>query len=114
MQTATLIETPFVRYEDAVTRSVFGEPNLLVPKKYPLATGTVVAPIETKTLEGRLEALCEADKEDPILKDYEPKTSLGEAILKLRRLYLESGGKLLEWDEIEDEVRMMRGGLREE
>jgi len=48
---------------------------------------------------------------DPILDHYQPRTEIGHKLLALRRVYLESGGKLMTWDEIDEEVRRRRGGL---
>lgn len=47
---------------------------------------------------------------DP-LDSYTPRTALGYKLLSLRRAHLASGGRLLNWDEIGDEVRLRRGGL---
>jgi hypothetical protein len=51
---------------------------------------------------------------DPILDHYQPRTEIGHKLLALRRAYLESGGKLMTWDEIDEEVRRRRGGLEDE
>ena len=51
---------------------------------------------------------------DPILKTYKPKTPIGKALLKLREAYIKSGRPLLSLEEIEDEVRKLRGGLERE
>ncbi len=48
---------------------------------------------------------------DPILDRYRPRTDLGDKLLALRRAYIERGGHLLTWDEINEEVRMRRGGV---
>ncbi|RMD77425.1 hypothetical protein D6810_00995 [Candidatus Dojkabacteria bacterium] len=37
-----------------------------------------------------------------------------KAILRARRAYLESGRKLLSFDEIEEEIGQLRGGIQEE
>lgn len=47
---------------------------------------------------------------DP-LEHYTPRTALGRKLLGLRRAHLASGGRLLSWDEISDQVRLRRGGL---
>ena len=52
--------------------------------------------------------------QDPILAHYQPRTDIGHKLLALRRAYLESGGKLMTWDEIDEEVRRRRGGLEDE
>ena len=48
---------------------------------------------------------------DRLLRTHRPRTPIGKALLALRRAYLESGGQLQDWDEIEAEVRKRRGGL---
>jgi len=40
---------------------------------------------------------------DKLLREYRPKTKLGEVLLELRRRYIESGGKLLTEKELFDE-----------
>lgn len=51
---------------------------------------------------------------DPILDHYKPRTELGRRLLALRGAYLEAGGKLMSWDEINEEVRKRRGGMSDE
>lgn len=46
------------------------------------------------------------------LSDYRPKTELGRILLRLRRNYISSGGKLLSEAEFEEEIVSRRGGLR--
>jgi hypothetical protein len=43
----------------------------------------------------------------------QPRTPIAEALLRARRAYLEAGGKLLGWDELDEELRQLRGGLEE-
>ena len=47
---------------------------------------------------------------DP-LDHYVPRTELGRRLLALRRTYVQGGGRLLSWDEIDAEVRLRRGGV---
>jgi len=42
---------------------------------------------------------------------YEPRTELGKRLLELRRSHVSGGGRLLDWSEIDAEVRERRGGL---
>jgi hypothetical protein len=51
-------------------------------------------------------------EEDPVLQ-IQPRTPIAEALLRARRAYLEAGGKLLGWDELEEEMRQLRGGWEE-
>ncbi len=50
---------------------------------------------------------------DPLLDNYQPRTEIGRLALAARRAYIEAGGKLLSWDEINEEVRGRRGGVTE-
>ena len=50
---------------------------------------------------------------DPLLDNYQPRTEIGRLALAARRAYIEAGGKLLSWDEIDEEVRRRRGGVSE-
>lgn len=49
--------------------------------------------------------------DDPLLDNYQPRTKIGRMALAARRAYIEAGGKLLSWDEIDEEVRQRRGGI---
>lgn len=51
-------------------------------------------------------------EEDPVLQ-IQPRTPIAAALLRARRAYLKAGGKLLGWDELEEEMRQLRGGLEE-
>lgn len=42
---------------------------------------------------------------DAVVDHYQPRTELGRKLIELRRAYLESGGKLMTWDEIDAEMR---------
>ncbi|GIV25478.1 MAG: hypothetical protein KatS3mg026_1170 [Bacteroidia bacterium] len=53
-----------------------------------------------------------AVEEDPVLR-IQPRTPLAAALLRARRAYLEAGGKLLNWDELQEEIRQLRGGWEE-
>lgn len=48
---------------------------------------------------------------DAVLDHYQPRGEIGRLVLAARRAYIESGGKLLSADEINQEVRRRRGGL---
>ncbi len=45
---------------------------------------------------------------------FSPKSELGRKLLKAREEYVQQGGRLLNWDEINEEVRRRRGGLTDE
>lgn len=45
------------------------------------------------------------------LPDYRPKTDLGKRLLALRRAYVENGGRLLSAEELDEELRLRRGGV---
>jgi hypothetical protein len=47
---------------------------------------------------------------DRVVDHYVPKTELGKRLVALRRAYIEGGGRLMDWEEIEAEVRSRRGG----
>ncbi len=51
-------------------------------------------------------------EEDPVLR-IKPRTTIAEALLRARRAYLEAGGQLLSWAELEAEISQLRGGLQE-
>lgn len=51
---------------------------------------------------------------DPVVEQFKPRSELGRQLLALRRKYVENGGKLLTLDEIEAEVRELRGGVRDD
>ena len=55
---------------------------------------------------------------EPILQDdlvnrYEPRTEIGRKAMAARRAYIKGGGKLMDQDEINEEVRRRRGGVGE-
>ncbi len=56
----------------------------------------------------------EAIAPDDILKHYKPRTEIGRKLLAARRAYIEGGGMLMNWDEINEEVRRRRGGVSDE
>ncbi len=45
------------------------------------------------------------------LPDYRPKTELGKRLLALRRSYIANGGRLLSAEELDEELRLRRGGV---
>jgi|GEM_PF-1903035 len=59
---------------------------------------------------------------DAVVDRYQPRTELGHKLIELRRAYVdelrrayvESGGKLMTWDEINAEVREHRGGVADD
>lgn len=51
--------------------------------------------------------------DDTAADDYQARTDIGRLALAARQAYLNGGGKLLNADEIQDEVRRRRGGLQE-
>ncbi|QSR89279.1 hypothetical protein IT6_03070 [Methylacidiphilum caldifontis] len=44
--------------------------------------------------------------------DYHPRTELGKRLLALRQAYVASGGRLLSADEIDEELYLRRGRVR--
>jgi len=46
---------------------------------------------------------------DAVVDHYQPRTELGHELLELRRAYILGGGKLLSWDELDEEMRERRG-----
>lgn len=50
---------------------------------------------------------------DPLRDNCQPRTEIGRMALAARRAYIEAGGKLLSWDEIDEEMRQRRGGVSE-
>ena len=48
---------------------------------------------------------------DALIEEYRPLTEIGRLALAARKAYIESGGRLLTADEINEEVRRRRGGL---
>lgn len=51
---------------------------------------------------------------DAVVDHYQPRTELGRKLIELRRAYIESGGKLVSWDEVNAEVRECRGGIADD
>ena len=51
---------------------------------------------------------------DAVVDHYQPRTELGRKLIELRRAYIESGGKLVSWDEVNAEVRERRGGIADD
>ncbi|WP_295587406.1 hypothetical protein [uncultured Lamprocystis sp.] len=47
---------------------------------------------------------------DAVVDHYQPRTALGRDLLESRRAYILGGGKLLSWDELDEEMRERRGG----
>jgi len=50
-------------------------------------------------------------KQEPLI-EYRPRTALRRKLIALRRAHILAWGKLLGWDEIDEEVRPHRGGIR--
>lgn len=48
---------------------------------------------------------------DPLVDHYRPQTELGRRLIELWRAHILAGGKLLNWDELDEEVRSRRGGM---
>lgn len=51
---------------------------------------------------------------DTVVDYYQPRTELGRKLIALRRAYISGGGKLLSWDELDEEMRLRRGGVPDE
>lgn len=51
---------------------------------------------------------------DAVVDHYQPRTEIGRLALAARRAYIESGGKLLTVDDINEEVRRRRGGVSDD
>lgn len=47
---------------------------------------------------------------DAVVDHYRPRTELGRRLIERRRAYVQAGGKLSSWEEIDAEVRDRRGG----
>jgi hypothetical protein len=50
---------------------------------------------------------------DAVTDHYQPRTDLGRKLIELRRAFIREGGKLLSWDELDEEMRQRRGGVNE-
>lgn len=48
---------------------------------------------------------------DAVVDSYQPRTELGRKLIELRRAHIRAGGQLLNWEEIDAEVRERRGGV---
>lgn len=48
---------------------------------------------------------------DTVAEAFKPKTEFGKRLLALRRAYVEKGGKLLDADALDQELRQRRGGV---
>lgn len=48
---------------------------------------------------------------DAVTEAFKPKTEFGKRLLALRRAYVENGGKLLDADALDQELRQRRGGV---
>lgn len=51
---------------------------------------------------------------DLVVDHYRPRTELGRQLVELRRAYILEGGKLLNWEELDEEIRERRGGVVDE
>jgi hypothetical protein len=51
---------------------------------------------------------------DPLVDHYQPRTELGRKLIELRRAYVQGGGKLLTWQELDEEMQRRRGGVADE
>lgn len=51
---------------------------------------------------------------DQIVDQYQPRTDLGRKLIELRQAYILGGGKLLSWEELDEEIRQRRGGVPDE
>ncbi|GAB6057414.1 hypothetical protein [Desulfonatronum parangueonense] len=56
----------------------------------------------------------EAIEKDLHAPHFIPQSELGRKLLKAREENVHDGGKLMDWDEINEEVRRRRGGLTDE
>ena len=52
------------------------------------------------------EAAAEVPTGDAVVDTYQPRTDLGRTLVELRRAYVEGGGKLLSWQEIDHAKRL--------
>jgi hypothetical protein len=108
MAVATVIHTPMCEYLDSA--------SIEARKKGFAPTGKVAPLLGTVTpLRSWVPYASERQgsisvEEDPVLQ-IQPRTPIAAALLRARRAYLEAGGKLLGWDELEEEMRQLRGGL---
>ncbi|RMD60759.1 hypothetical protein D6833_09195 [Candidatus Parcubacteria bacterium] len=98
--TVTSIYTNVEDYRDAIVSKF---PRKHAPKALGAPFGISATPITFMAGEIRI-------KGDPLLGS-QPKTPIAKALLEARRAYIESGGPLLDWNEIEAEVARLRGGL---
>lgn len=48
---------------------------------------------------------------DAVVDNYQPRTELGRKLIELRRAHIRASGQLLNWEEIDAEVRERRGGV---
>ena len=46
-----------------------------------------------------------------MVDNYQPRTELGRKLIELRRAHIRASGQLLNWEEIDAEVRERRGGV---
>jgi len=58
-----------------------------------------------------IKIVVERISDDTATDNYQPKTDIGRLALAARRAYLASGGKLMDADEISQEVQRRRGGV---
>lgn len=70
-----------------------GYPSINYVKTYQLVTNCSMVTVLRFSVE-----------DDPVLQ-IRPKTPIAEALLRARRAYLEAGGKLLSWEELENEIK---------
>ena len=64
--------------------------------------------LESREAEAEAEADAEAEVPtgDAVVDTYQPRTELGRKLIELRRAYIQAGGKLLSWDEIDHAKRL--------
>lgn len=50
---------------------------------------------------------------DAVVDHYQPRTELGRKLIELRRAYIEEGGTLASWEDIDADARERRGGVND-
>jgi len=91
-QIQSVTETPTPNYRDRLGKGF----------DYPFGTSNAVTMVTAELPKIVRDAAAEA---------FKPKTELGKRLLALRRAYVEKGGKLLDADALEQELRQRRGGV---
>ena len=97
-----------------IPKTEFGRRLMAIRREYILSGGKL---LNDEELEAEIRERCgDIDDETDLdlvdhKEEYIPKTEFGRELMAIRREYILSGGELLNDEEVETEIRELRGGI---